>query len=408
MNRYGSYVRLLVTGLVLSTSAKAQTPPMKLDDALARARQRAPQIIATQGQIAEAQGRLLGASVLLQENPVMAGSVGPRRSAVHNTTDFDIEVSQSFELGGRRAARIAGARAGVERETANSSDVLRRLLRDVRAAFARGLAAQERQRLAGAAEEVAEELLSSMQRRYEAGDVPVLDVNLARSGAARTRAEGRTAEARYISALGDLRVLLGMTTEEPLTIVGDLRDRKHYELEMLLAGAPQRADLRVLTAEIREAEAQTRLGKGMASPTVAPGFTFKRDSGDNVYQGGLTFTLPVFNHGQELRAVGVARAARLTRELEFSTSAVAVEVRTAFEVYRSHLAAVEELEQNALPSIDENEKLARRSFEEGEIGLAELLLIRRESFETRITYTERLWDAAIAGIELEARAGVLQ
>lgn len=408
MNRYGSYVRLLVTGLVLSTSARAQTTSIKLDDALARARQRAPQIIAAQGQIAEAQGRLLGASVLLQENPVMAGSVGPRRSEVRNTTDFDIEVSQSFELGGRRAARIAGARASVERETANSSDVLRRLLRDVSAAFARGLAAQERVRLATAAEGVANELLSSMQRRFEAGDVPVLEVNLARSSTARARAERRAAEASYTSALGDLRVLLGMTSGEPLTIMGDLRDRKRYELESLLARAPQRADLRVLTAEIREAEAQTRLGKGMASPTVAPGFTFKRDSGDNVYQGGLTFTLPVFNHGQELRAVGVARAARLTRELEASTSAVAVEVRTAFEVYRSHVAAAEELEQNALPSIEENEKLARRSFEEGEIGLAELLLIRRESFETRVTYTERLLDAAIAGIELEARAGVLQ
>ena len=189
MNRYGSYVRLLVTGLVLSTSARAQTTPMKLDDALARARQRAPQIIAAQGQIAETQGRLLGASVLLQENPVMAGSVGPRRSEVRKTTDFDIEVSQSFEVGGRRAARIAGARAGVERETANSSDVLRRLLRDVSAAFARGLAAQERVRLATAAEGVANELLSSMQRRYEAGDVPVLDVNLARSSTARARAE---------------------------------------------------------------------------------------------------------------------------------------------------------------------------------------------------------------------------
>jgi cobalt-zinc-cadmium efflux system outer membrane protein len=94
--------------------------------------------------------------------------------------------------------------------------------------------------------------------------------------------------------------------------------------------------------------------------------------------------------------------------LEASTTAVAVEVSTALDVYRSQVAAAEELEQNALPSVDENEKLARRSFEEGEIGLAELLLIRRESFETRFSYTDRLLDAAIAGIQLEASAGVLQ
>jgi outer membrane protein, heavy metal efflux system len=408
MNPYSSFVRLFVPALVLCSAMHGQTTPMKLDDALARARQRAPQILAAQGQIAEAQGRLLGASVLLQENPVLAGAVGPRRSDVHNTTDFDIEVSQSFELGGRRAARIAGARAGIDRETANSSDVLRRLLKEVSAAFVRGLAAQERLRLATAAEGVANELLSSMQRRYEAGDVPVLDVNLARSITARARAEVHAAEASYTAALGDLRVLLGMTTDEPLAISGDLRDRKRYELETLLARTSQRADLRVLAAQIREAEADVRLGKGLASPTIAPGFIFKRDSGDNVYQGALTFTLPVFNRGQELRSVGAARAARLTRELQASTTAVDVQVRTAWNAYRSRVAAVEELENNALPSVNENEQLARRSLEEGEIGLAELLLIRRESFDTRISYSERLLEAALAGIDLEASAGVLQ
>jgi cobalt-zinc-cadmium efflux system outer membrane protein len=83
-------------------------------------------------------------------------------------------------------------------------------------------------------------------------------------------------------------------------------------------------------------------------------------------------------------------------------------VRAAFDVYNLQAAAVEELERDALPSLEENETLARRSFEEGEIGLAELLLIRREGFDLRAIYTERLLEAAIAGIELESRAGVLQ
>jgi hypothetical protein len=36
------------------------------------------------------------------------------------------------------------------------------------------------------------------------------------------------------------------------------------------------------------------------------------------------------------------------------------------------------------------------------------LLIRREAFETKTVYVERLFDAAIAGVTVEARAGVLQ
>ena len=64
-----------------------------------------------------------------------------------------------------------------------------------------------------------------------------------------------------------------------------------------------------------EAQADVRLGNGFRSPTIAPAFTYKRDQGDNVVQGGLSFTLPVFNRGQELQAVGLARTRRLDREI---------------------------------------------------------------------------------------------
>jgi outer membrane protein, heavy metal efflux system len=385
-----------------------QDNPITLNQALARARQRAPQILAAQARIEEARGRLAGASVLFQENPTLEMGAGPRYSPTGDTMDFDIVLSQSFEVGGRRAARIAGARAGVDRETATTRDVVRKLLRDVSVAFARGLASKERLRLAEASNKIASELLQSMERRYQAGDVPILDVNLARNSSARARAELRSAQAALTSALGDLRILLGMTADEPFAVAGDLRDRRRFDLESLMARAAERPDLRALAAERNEAQADVRLGHGLRWPTVAPGFSFRRDEGDRVVQGGLSFTLPIFNRGQELQAVGQARSRRLDREIEASKRAVAVEVSTAFEVYNLQVAAVEELERDALPSLEENETLARRSFEEGEIGLTELLLIRRDAFETRTVYTERLLEAAVAGIELEARAGVLQ
>ena len=404
-------VKALISALAMSVvtvAAAAQQGVMTLDQALARARTQAPQILAAQGRVTEARGRLAGASVLFQENPVIETTAGPRFSPSGDTTDYDLSVSQPFELGGRRSARIAGANAGVERESANARDVLRRLLRDVSVAFARGLAAKERLRLAESSSKIAGELFQSMNRRYEAGDVPILDVNLARNSGARSRAEVHVAQAAYIAAIGDLRILLGMTSEEPLEVTGDLRDRSRFELSSLMARATDRADLHALAAERNEAVADVRLGKGFQWPTVAPFFSFKRDQGDRVVQGGISLSLPLFNRGQELRAVGQARASRLERELAANKRAVSVEVQTAYDAYNLQLAAVEELERDALPSLEENETLARRSFEEGEIGLAELLLIRREGFELRSAYAERLLEAAVAGIELQARAGVLQ
>jgi outer membrane protein, heavy metal efflux system len=399
---------LLFACIAVPNTWAQQTELMTIDQALAKARTRAPQILAAEDRVAEARGRLTGASVGLQENPTIETAVGPRFSPNGDTVDYDVTLSQSFEMGGRRGARIAGARAGIEREKATSRDVIRRLLRDVSVAFARGLAAKERLRLAEASSKIAAELFQGMERRYQAGDVPILDVNLSHNSAARTRAEIRSAQAAYVSAIGDLRILLGMTHDEPLNIAGDLRDRRRFDLSALMTKAGDRPDLRALVAERSEAQADVRLGQGFRWPTVAPAFSFKRDQGDSVVQGGLSFTLPVFNRGQELQAVGQARSRRLERELEATKRIVSVEVQTAFDVYQLQVAAVEELERDALPSLEENETLSRRSFEEGEIGLAELLLIRREGIDLRSIYTERLLEAAVAGIELESRAGVLQ
>lgn len=406
-------MRNLTTFLLLSvvTASGAwgqQSTLMTLAQALERARTRAPLILVAHERIVEARGRLTGASVLQQENPVVASSVGPRFSPSGDTIDFDASLSQSFELGGRRTSRIAGARAGIDREVATSRDVLRRLLRDVSIAFSKALAANERLSVATGSSKIAGELLQSMERRYQAGDVPILDVNLARNSAARARADVRSAQAAYTSAIGDLRILLGMSNDEPIKITGDLHDRRRFDLSTLMEKAGDRPDLRALSAEREEAQADVRLGNGFRSPTIAPVFTYKRDQGDNVVQGGLTFTIPAFNRGQELQAVGLARTHRIDQEIAATKRAVSVEVRTAYDVYNLEVAAVEELERDALPSLEENETLARRSFEEGEIGLAELLLIRRDGFDLRTLYTERLLEAAIAGIELETRAGVLQ
>jgi cobalt-zinc-cadmium efflux system outer membrane protein len=401
---------LLVSGMavVLAVPVSAQVSAMTLEQALDRARNRAAQIVAARDRIEEARSRLAGASLLLRENPAVSGAAGPRSSALRNTTDYDFTISQGFELGSQRSARIEGAQAGIERETASSRNVTRTLLREVGIAFVRSLAAQERMRLTKSADKLADDLRQSVERRYQAGDVPVLEVNLARNSAARAKAESYAAESAHIAALGELRGMLAMSAAEPLAIAGDLRDRRRYDMESLAARSPDRPDLKALAAEIREAESEVRLGKGFAFPNAGVGFTYKRDQGDRVLQGAFTFTLPVFNRGQEIQAEGGARAHRLRQELQALQRAVDVEIRTAFDVYRMQVAAAEELERNALPSLEENDTLSQRSFEEGEIGLAELLLVRRETFETRLVYTERLLEAAVAGIELEARAGVLQ
>lgn len=399
---------ILVFLLLPPLSSLAQVSSLTLPQAVDLARRRAPAILAARDRIEEARGRLLGAKVLFRDNPVLDFSAGPRRLPGSTVTDFELGASQSFELGGRRGSRIASAQADIERETASSQNTARELLRDVAAAFWRAVAAHERVRLTTSADENSAELMRGTQRRFDLGDVPILDVNIARNAAAKIRLELRSAEADEAAALGDLRIFLGMTATEPIAVSGDLREHPRYQLDQLVAEASRRADLLAITAELRQAEAEVQLGKGSAWPDVGLGIRHGRDEGNLVTKGEITFTVPVFSRGQELRATSEARAIRLRRELAAGQQAVANEVTTAVDVYERRIQAAEEIARNAVQSLDENETLARRSYEEGEINLLDLLLIRRDTFETRLLYLNQLLDAALARVDLEARAGVLR
>ncbi len=395
--------------VLLPLSCWGQETTLTLDQALDMARTRAPILLSARARIEEARGRLKGASVLLRQNPSIETEAGPRISNPNRFTDVDVALTQEFELGGRRKARIAGAQAGIEKEIASSEEATRRLLREVASSFSRALAAQERVRLLTTAAKLAQEFLQIAERRYRAGDAAILEVNLSRTTAARARAELRVAAADVSTELGELRVLLGMKTGQSIAVTGDLHDRGTYDRAVLLTRAlDARPDYRALQAELREAEADVRLGEGFKWPDLGFGAKYKRDTGDNVYQGGLKITLPVFSRGQELRATGSARASRIRLEMDALSNTVEHEVSSSFETYKNRAEASTELERGALPSLAENETLSKRSYEEGEIGIAELLLIRKETLDTRFAYLKSLLDTKLAEIELQFRAGVLR
>ena len=388
--------------------AVAEEITLTLDEALARARQRAPAIMAARAAIDEARGRLTGASVLLRDNPEIEAGAGARVIESGQLLEANLGVRQVFELGGRRAARVASATAGVARESANSADVTRLVLRDTAVAFWGAVYAAERQLLAEEAAALGAEILGIVQRRHQAGDVGILDVNVATAALARARSGVQAQGAVRDASVGALRQTLGMDADEPLSVRGDLRDRPHYVLSALLARAAERPDLQALAAGARETQADQRLARASMWPNLGLGARYERDDGNNVGMGTVTLTLPVFERGQGLRAEAAARERHAQLALEADRRTVSVAVQTAFAVYQRREDAVTELERNALPGLDDNQALARRSYAAGQLSLAELLLIRREILETKSEHLSRLLEAAVAGVELEASAGVLQ
>ncbi len=386
-------------------SAGAQSRTLTLADVLARAREQAPQIVSARLALEETRGRLLGASLRFQANPELDAGLGTRQGPDSRFTNFEIGIGQRFEPASRRSARIAGANAAIAHDAAEVDETIRIVLRSAAEAYYRALHAAERIRLLDATQALAVRVHSIADRRFKAGDIAVLDVNLARASLARVRAAREGAEATRALAVGELNQLLRL--EEELAIEGEFARWSETDLDAVLQAASQRPDLRALEADAQKAEAELRLGT-FSKPDYGLGVRYSREEGDQIVVGGLTLTLPIFSRGQELRAVGAARAAGLRAELDAARVRVRLEVRSAFEAYSRRLAAVRVLQAEAIPGLDENETLTTRSFDVGQLGLPDLLLIRREILDTRSHYLDALLEAALARVDLDASAALLR
>ena len=384
----------------------AQGRTMTLAEALTRAREQAPEIVSARLAVEEARGRLLGASIRLQSNPQIDAAVGNRSGPDMRFTDFELGLGQSFEPGARRSARMASANAAIALGAANVDEVTRAVLRTAAAAYYRALHANDRIRLLNAAFQLASSVYTAADRRFKAGDIAVLDVNIAKVSLARVRAEREGAEASKALALGELRQLLRL--EVDVNVDGTLTRPADADLTTALQSASQRPALRTLEAGIQEAEAEVLLGQSFSKPEYGLGVRYSREERDHIVLGGMTITLPMFSKGQEQRAVGSARAARLRAELDAARTRVQMEVRSAFDAFNRRLAALRVLEEDAIPGLDENEQLTTRSFEVGQLGLPELLLIRREILDTRFQYLDALLEAALARVDLDASAATLR
>jgi cobalt-zinc-cadmium efflux system outer membrane protein len=396
---------MLPAGLVLLAvlSANAQETVLTFNDALERARQSSPAVVAARMRIDEARGRVIGAALPFPANPTVEVEAG-RRSGEASSNDYGVEVAQDFDLPQRRRARMAAANAAVAQDEQRAREAEREVLREVAEAFFRAVEARERADVAATGKQLAGEALRIAERRYALGDVAQLDVNLARTAVARSEAESRTATATLGGQLTRLQALLGIN--DAIAVTGSLRDASILATADLAARAAERPDVQLLDAEIAEAEADLRLARTLRWPDFGLRGSYRYEEGDRIFLGGVGLSLPVFHRGQESTAIANARLARLQTERAALAQTIAATVRGAIASYEARIAADAEYQRTVLPLVEENERLALESYDVGQIGLGDLLLVRREALEARRAFIDQLIETRLAEVELRAQSGV--
>ena len=273
---------------------------------------------------ARAQRAVASAGVRIAgERPNPTLSFGAARDTPHETALID----QPLEIGPKRERRIEVARQESALTEADISALERQLRRSVRDAFfglahARAVTAQQ-----DGAVKLAERLHDIAKARFDAGDIPQLEVTQAELEAARAQANRQVAQQEEKVALSGLNALLN----EAATTDWDLGDpfaalppTPALEDVLARAGASNAEIAPDQSGSKNRAEPQSPVRGGAhteSRPAVwsrfnAPGGLGTNTGGYEVGpRGQLSIELPIFSHNQGEISQSIANARALDAAL---------------------------------------------------------------------------------------------
>jgi len=375
---------------LLAQSAHAMT----LNEAVEIALKNNPDVQSVRLEEGAAQGRLDQAGLLLRSNPVIEGSVSRKDTLPEGgekAKNFEVRLSQEFELAGQRGLRVDAARSGREKALLDIRDRERVLIAAVKDAFARALAAKRRIELAGEAVKLQEEMVASAAVKFQSGDISALEQNLADVELGKARRDKMLAERERRETLLRLQEVLGVKPSVSFSIEGELPSEAPVIPEkdkMLASVIQQRPDVQSAAAEATQAKAAMKLAGREAIPSVIVSGFYNHDTWLNEAGVMLSFPLPFFDRKQADRKEAAAKAGQALIKQASLGRTIEGEI---VEAHANLAAAAEELslfKKDFLGKTMENLSLMNLAFKEGKFGFFEVRLAQKDTIDAQFAYLE--------------------
>lgn len=395
----------------IASADETRSSPLTLARALELSRDHSPLLEAARARIAEADGDLTQASVLLTSNPTVQFAAGPRnRSGPGNgsTLDAEVSLSQQLEIGGQRGHRIARSTALAARSRANSFDAERVVVHAVSYLFYEVLSGEERLRFAEENAALAQSLYEIARARVSAGAAAPIDENTARIRRAESTRQLGSAQTGLRAAELKLATALGLESEETLPVVGLLpREVSLPPLSELLLGVEDRHPRLLAAGATHSAQmSESALADAEAWPDITLGASFARDENDDVVMGGVTIPIPFFQRNQGEREKAKAAVRRADAAARKTRLEVLAEIRRAYAEYEAATRAVLAYDSDVVRAQDENLELIEAMFQAGKIQYVDVVLLQRELIEGRLGYLAARLELAQAAVAARAAAAI--
>ena len=328
-----------------------------------------------------------------------------------------IGVSQEFLLGGKRDKRLTVAERELEVYRWQLVDRERTLREEVKTVFYDAMLAEQRLKLTDRSIELNRQLLEVTKERLAAGDIPELEMNLAKVELTRSEGDRIEIERALLQTRARLFTFMGLPAGETPAISGTLDNS--FSLNKNLADFKQmalgkRPDLKVLDAEKSRGDADIDLARSETVPNLTAGLAFGRDTTsmeiggvegkDTAYTIGLKLSMPIPLFDRNQAGVQEARAKRSSTEsrLTATTRNVEREVETAYTSVLNAEKVLSLYKSNIIPQLEENLKLTQESYRLGEVGILSVIQEQKKFFEVSDDYLTALHARQLALVKLES------
>ena len=176
--------------------------------------------------------------------------------------------------------------------------------------------------------------------------------------------------------------------------------------ELLKSALEKRSDLAALEREAKAAEAEERLTRAERIPNIRVGPFYERDDKDNIFGGRISIPLPVFDRKQGELREALARKTRANINYLNLRQSIEKAVRAAYERFKLSEKDLSLYPGEVMKRFDENLELNQKAYQEGQIGLSEIILFQNQVIEARLKFFDTLTNYNLSLAELKLQAGI--
>jgi cobalt-zinc-cadmium efflux system outer membrane protein len=396
--------------LVALPTGVAHSQTLTMGAALQRALAASPRLTAAERDVGIATGQRIQAGALInpdvsyeQDDSFGSGAYRGTRSA--NST---LQVSQMFELWGKRDARISAGQAGLDAAGIGRQAVRLEVLSETAVAFVSVLGLQRRINILEEQVEAINKLTPLLQRRVEAGASSIAETGRAEVASALVKADLERTKSTLATARRELAILMGDTAPKFGAVSGRLdavgRPPSFQSVVASIEANPQLVRWKAIYAQ-RNAELLLARLRPYPDVTVAAGWRRYNDTGDSAVRLSVSVPIPVFDQNQGNILSAQESLAKTAAERQGNRNTLIVIAGRAYDSLTGSLRELAILRESAIPKSKEAADAIFEGYGQGRYTLLEVLDAQASVAQARLREQEAQQNFHVAVATIEGLVG---